>query len=192
MAKRWSLGAGSRGLRPTLQRVAWGHAEPSRMALTQAEVDEFMIAEKVVPASAVMEWEKPEPQRYLWGAPIEVSAQRVGDLRLFVNPNFERAFHFKLRLHGEDVYRLDVRPLRGGHDNPPGRPEGFSKRVPDPVHEHIWVEGLALLCARPIDGLETSDHRAIFEAFCVRTHVRFDPEYIAPQAFEQSQLDTEL
>lgn len=151
-----------------------------------------MAADKVVPADAQMIWSKPEPSRYLWNAPIEVAAQLVGRLYLFSNPSLPRRWHFKLRLHSADVYRLDVRPIPGGHDNPPGRPDGFPKSVPDPVHEHVYVEGLDLRCARPVPGLEASDHRAIFEAFCARTNVRFDPVYVAPQAFEQGQLDTDL
>ena len=161
------------------------------MALSQQEVDEFMRALKVVPSTANMEWDKPEPHRYLWSAPIEVDAQLVGELRLFSNPNFERAWHFKLRLHSDDVYRLDVRPDPGRHSNPPNRPEGFPRVVVEPEHEHVWIEGLDLRCARPVPGLEVSDHRGILEAFCSRTNVRFEPVYVAPQAFEQTQLDTD-
>ncbi len=151
-----------------------------------------LAAEKLVSAHVVMKWEKPEPNRYLWNAPIEMKAQLVGRLHLFANPNFGRSWHFKLRLHTEDVYRLDVRPVRGGHSNPPGRPPGFPGAVPEPVHEHVWIDGLDLMCARPVPGLDASDHRATFEAFCSRTNVRFSPGYVAPQAYEQAQLDTDL
>ncbi len=141
-----------------------------------------MAAEKVVPASATMKWLKPEPSRYLWNAPIEAQAQLVGRLHLFANPHFERDWHFELRLHSEDVSRLDVRPMRGGHSNPPNRPAKFPGSVPEPEHEHVWIAGLGLRCARPVPGLETSDHRATFEAFCARTHVLTRFEWIRPVA----------
>jgi hypothetical protein len=159
-----------------------------RVALNQAEVNQFMAAEKVVPGSASMEWRKPEPSRYMWDGPIEIQAARVGTIFLFANPHFPRYWIFKLTFRGEDVYRWDIRPMPGGHDNPPGRPAGYPKSVPEPEHEHVWHERMALRCARPLAGLATSDHRAIFEAFCGRTHVRFGPDYVAPQAYEQSRL----
>lgn len=151
-----------------------------------------MCAQKIVPDGVTMAWEKPEPHRYLWRAPIEVDAQLVGQLRLFANPNFERAWHFKLRLHSEDVYRLDIRPGPSGHSNPPKRPAGFPGAVPETEHEHVWIEGLNLRCACPVPGLGSSDHHATFKAFCSRTDVLFRPEYVAPQAFEQGQLDTDI
>jgi hypothetical protein len=164
------------------------------VALTPTEVEEFMAAEKVVPGTTAdggsrrMVWEKPEPDRYFWRAPIEVEAARVGELFLFANPNFARAWTFKLSLQAEDVYRWDLRPGPSGHNNPPDCPEDFPRKVREAEHEHIWVADLDLKCARPLEGLSTSDHREIFALFCTRTRVRFEPEYVAPQAFEQLEL----
>jgi hypothetical protein len=164
------------------------------VALTPREVEEFMAADKVVPgrmgggARRKMAWEKPAPDRYFWQAPLEIEAGRVGDLFLFANPNFARSWVFKLILRGEDVFRWDVRPLPGGHNNPPGRPVGYPGKVREAEHEHTWVEGLDLRCAQPLRGFESSDHRAIFEEFCRRTRVRVEPAYVAPEAFEQLEL----
>lgn len=148
-----------------------------------------MAAEKLVPGTRRMEWEKPgEHRHYSWDAPIEVQAARVGELRLLANPKVPRQWSFSLLLRAEEVYRWDVRPKPSGHENPPGCPPGFPNKVPEREHEHVWVEGLACKCARPLGGLAASDHCGIFEAFCTRTHVRFEPEYIAPEAFEQMPL----
>lgn len=153
-----------------------------------------MAAEKVVRgvttggAPRRIEWQKPEPDRYFWRVPVEVDAAYVGELMLFANPNFPRSWHFKLILRDEEVCRWDVAPPPTKHSNPPGRPDGFPGKVYDAEHEHVWVEGLDLKCARPLEGFSSSDHRAIFEAFCDRTNVRFEPDYVAPQAFEQLEL----
>lgn len=153
-----------------------------------------MAAEKVVrgvtagDAPLRMVWQKPEPDRYFWRAPVEVEAARVGELMLFVNPNFARSWFFKLILRDEDVYRWDVAPPPKKHSNPPDRPEGFPGKVYDLEHEHVWVEALDLKCARSLEGFSSSDHRGMFFAFCDRTHVRFEPHYVAPQAFEQLEL----
>lgn len=153
-----------------------------------------MAAEKVVPGQKgggtrrVMNWEKPSRDRYYWQAPLEVEAAQVGAFFVFVNPNFARAWCFKLSLRDEEVCRWDVRPLDAGHSNPATCPAAFPGRVTEREHEHAWVEGLDLKCARPLDDLASSGHRAIFEVFCKRTDVRFEPEYVAPEAFEQLEL----
>ena len=157
------------------------------MSLSAAEVQEFLDARKVVRAR-VMEWEKPAPDRYLWTAPIEVDATRVGQLFLFVNPNLPRAWIFKLSLHGEEVLQWHVKPGPSGHNNPPDRPEGFDRKVREPEHEHVWIEGLDCRCARALEGFSTSDHRAIFEAFCEKANIDFQPDYVAPRAYEQLTL----
>jgi hypothetical protein len=158
------------------------------VALTQAEVDGFMAASKVVPDGAPMVWRKPEPSRYMWRGPIEIGAVRVGSIFLFANPHFARAWFFKLIFRDEDVYRWDVRPLPSGHSNPPNRPSGYPGNVPEEEHEHRWHEGLDLKCARPLAGLGGSDHRGTLAAFCMATNVRFGPSYVVPQAYEQSRF----
>lgn len=153
-----------------------------------------MTADKVVPGQTasgptqLMSWQRPEPDNAIWRAPIEIQAARVGELFLRVNPSLPRAWTYKLLLGREEVVRWDVRPSPGGHNNPPGRPSEFPSKVPEPEHEHVWIEDLDLRCARPLEDLAASDHRAIFEEFCRRTRVRFEPEYVAPDAFEQLEL----
>ena len=153
------------------------------MELTQGEVDDFMLAEKIVPArrSRVIEWDCRTPDKCLWRAPIEVDAVRVGEIVLFVNPSFDRSWIFKLRYQEQTVYAWHVRPIPGNHPNPGGRPRGFPRKVPEPEHEHIWVKGLECSCAKPLPGLETSDHSATFQSFCKRTRVRCKPVYSPPQ-----------
>ena len=164
------------------------------MALSPQEVEEFMTAEKVVTGQTargttrIMDWQRGEPDNAIWRVPVEIQAAQVGELFLRANPNLPRHWTFKLLLRREEVIRWDVRPRPGGHNNPPGRPEGFPGKVPEPEHEHLWVEHLDLKCARPLEGLRASEHRAILETFCERTHVRFEPPYVAPQAFEQLEL----
>jgi hypothetical protein len=99
---------------------------------------------------------------------------------LLVNPALARRWHFKLSFRGEDVYRLDVRDQLARHSNPRTRPSLFPAKLTDPIHEHVYVEGLDCRCARAVKGLETSDHAAIFDWFCLRTHVRIDPPYTSP------------
>ena len=113
----------------------------------------------------------------VWRGPIEVEARTVGELFLFVNPQHERAWLFKLILHNEEVYRWDVRPLPAGHNNPPGCPEGFPRKVRAPEHEHVWIEGIDCNCARPLDGIDPSSHEHMFVEFCKRTKVAFQPGY---------------
>jgi hypothetical protein len=153
--------------------------------LSQAEVDDFMAAAKVVPGSHVMAWHQPVPSRSLWRGAVEVEAARVGEVILITNPAIARAWHFKLDYRGEEVYRIDCRSGRIRHTNPANRPNGFDPKVLDGVHEHVYVETLGCDCARGMPRLATSDHAAIFNEFCTRTHVLFQPTYRPPQAFHQ-------
>ncbi len=148
------------------------------MGLSQAESDDFMLAEKVVSGSQPMKWHQPKPGGMAnWRGPIEIEAARVGEMILLVNPALSRSWCFKLSYRGEDVYRLDVRDRLSRHTNPRNRPLSFPAKLTDTVHEHLFVEGLDCKCAQPVEGLESSGHDAIFEWFCIRTHVRCEPPY---------------
>ena len=106
-----------------------------------------------------MNWQVVNAERVRWTVGVEVQAARVGQLFLFVNPQFDRAWMFKLSLHGEEVLRWDARPAPSGHNNPvSGCPEGFARKVRSPNHEHVWAEGLDCLCARSIENFDLSTH----------------------------------
>ncbi len=155
------------------------------MALSREEVDDFMAAEKVVPATrlggspAAMTWRK-QPEGVLWQAPIEVGVARVGQMTAYVNAQEERNWVFKLALQGEEVYQWHVRSLNN-HSNPPiaVRPEGFPREVADD-HEHVWIEGLDCACALPIDLSDRPTYEHVFAAFCERTNTRVDVAFVPP------------
>jgi hypothetical protein len=114
-----------------------------------------------------------------WTAPVEVDAEAVAQLYLDVLTNETRHWRFKLRLAGEDLYRWDIRPTRGGHKNT-GCPRGFPASVPEAEHEHLWVEGLRCKCAKPLKGVSDTNHRDTFAKFCARTRLEFEPPYEQP------------
>jgi hypothetical protein len=161
------------------------------MALSQEEVDEFMAAEKVVlgDPNEPMKWQAPVPSQRLWRGAVEIDGRRVGEITLYANPAMSRNWLFKLSYRGEEVYQIHVRPNQARHSNPPGCsdkcPEG---KVRAREHEHVYVEGLGCRCARSIDGLGASDHRAILDEFCTRARLRFDPGYQSPLTFAQMEL----
>ena len=147
--------------------------------LTQGEVDAFMEADKTVPAASPLVWEHPSPTKVLWRAPVEVDSVQQGSVTLYVNPTFARRWTFKLSLHREEVYRLDVKPFVS-HSNPPERPEQCPSKVTTPEHEHRWHEGLGLRCAYPLEDLSSASHRRILGVFCERARINFEPEYSDP------------
>jgi hypothetical protein len=151
------------------------------VALTQQEADDFMQAEKVVPGSMPISWAQPSGGGHaMWRGPVEVDGARVGEVVLLVNPALERGWYFKLSFRGEEVYRLEAKNQLCNHNNPRNRPDGFPSNVAEPTHEHVYIEGLDCRCAQPLGNLASSDHAAIFEWFCTRTHVRIEPPYTAP------------
>lgn len=148
-----------------------------------------MAAQKIVPSATrggqvvSMSWQVVNDERVRWTAGVEVDAARVGQLFLFVNPQFERAWLFKLSLHAEEVLQWHARPLPSGHNNPvSGCPEGFARKVRSANHEHIWVENLDCRCARPIENFDLSTHERMFRSFCDRALIRFEPTYQTPPA----------
>lgn len=145
---------------------------------TQGEVDDFMAADKVVPASP-MDWEQKSKTQVLWRAGVEVDAAQIGMVTFYINPTFQRRWTFKLSFHREEVYRLDVKPFVN-HSNPPDRPKGWPGKVTEDVHEHCWFEGLDLHCARPLEGLSSAGHQRILEEFCKRSRIDLGPDYIDP------------
>ena len=98
------------------------------MDLSQGEVGCVHGGRKVVPSDAPIVWDERSVAQTLWHGPVEVEAVQVGLVTLYLNPQFERRWTFKLSLHGSDVYRVDVKapPLR--HSNPSGRPDGLPRQ----------------------------------------------------------------
>lgn len=145
---------------------------------SQAEVDAFMAAPKVVPAQT-MAWAEPSNREAHWSGGLEVESVRRGNIFLRVNLAVERHWTFKIRYQGEEVYQLDVRPPPSSHPNPRGRPEGFERRVTCPQHEHVFRVGLGLRCARALPDLN-GDFFSVFQDFCCRGRITFEPDYEPP------------
>jgi hypothetical protein len=149
------------------------------MDLTQAEVEEFMAAQKTVPAASPIAWQNRSPTQTIWQGPVEVDAVQRGTVFFYVNPTVPRRWIFKLSLHRFEVYRLDVKPLMR-HSNPSGRPSDCPGKVTCPEHEHRWFEGLGLNCAWPLENLASASHERILKEFCERARIDFGPEYSDP------------
>lgn len=139
-----------------------------------------MAARKVVPGDAPIAWEERGPSQTLWQAPVEVEAAQVGNLTLFINPQFPRRWTYKLSLHGNEVYRVDVKPQPVRHSNPSGRPSGCPGKVTSSEHEHRWHYGFGLRCAYPLDALADAGYERILEEFCLRANIDFGPLYAPP------------
>jgi hypothetical protein len=149
--------------------------------LTQREVDDFMAADKVVADNSPMAWKTVSESSVLYRGPVEVGAAQVGQVALYVNPNFLRHWFYALSFHDEIVYEVHVSPPPTGHGNPPDRPKPrFPRRVTSAEHEHIWIEGLETRCALPMDGFEQATHREMLDEFCKRARIEFRPEYRDP------------
>jgi hypothetical protein len=160
--------------------------------LSQGEVDDFMAAQKVVPSSSPIQWDERGPSQTLWQGAVEVEAVQLGLVTLYINPQFERRWNFKLSLHKNDVYRIDVKPPPVGHSNPTDRPDGCPGKVNCPVHEHRWHEGLDLRCAYPLENLSGEGYERILEEFCERARIDFRPQYIPPAKGFQLEIGKEL
>jgi hypothetical protein len=148
------------------------------MALTQDEADEFMAAQKSVPAGGAMDWQQRSP----WAScrfPVEVSAAQVGELILITSIEIPEKWSFVLTFRGDEVYLLHVRPI-GNHRNPENRPAGFPRKVPEKVHAHIYVEGSGMTCAKPAADQGISNHQEMLSRFCDLAHLAFGPEYRSP------------
>ena len=143
-----------------------------------------MSADKVVRSAngerAPMRWDAPRPKRRRCRLPVEVDAKQVGEFFMLANSNFERSWNFWLVHLAEEVYRWDLRPGISGHSNPKACPDGFPRNVPQPEHEHLWVEGLDCDCALPLDDGPRTDHEGVLGEFCRRANIRFGMAYVHP------------
>lgn len=147
--------------------------------LSQQEADEFMGATKRTPSpERPFQWDEAK----LWARsryPVEVRAAQVGEVFFVASLEVPQHWTFKLEVRGEEVYRLDVRPI-GRHRNPPNCPVGFPRTVPESAHEHVYVEGLDMKCARPLANRDIANHAQCFTAFCTMAKLTFEPEYRPP------------
>ncbi len=148
--------------------------------LSQGEVDEFMAAQKVVPSASPMAWDDRSPTSILWQAPVEVDAVQLGQVTLYINPQFQRRWGFKLTLHRHEIYRIDVKEPPVRHSNPPERPNDCPGKITSPEHEHRWRDGLGVRCAYPLENLSGEGHQRILEVFCERARIDFRPQYNEP------------
>jgi hypothetical protein len=156
--------------------------------LTQGEVNAFMAADKIVADTSPLAWRELSPTRVLWRGLVEVEGAQVGQVTLFVNPQFLRSWLYALSFHDEVVYEVHVRPVSAGHGNPPGRPSNFPRRVTCAEHEHVWIEGLETRCALPLDNCGDASHRAMLDLFCKRAGIEFGPDYVDPVEGVQLQI----
>jgi hypothetical protein len=153
------------------------------MALTQAAVDEFLAADKVVRARvAGMQWREAGVDTLRWRGEVEVEGVTRGTLWLQVNRSLPSTWNLQLDLHGESVLMWHFKsPVN--HRNV-GCPNTFPRRVKG-AHEHVWVEGLDMRCARELEGIEGFDLERVLQGFLARTNIRSDILYRAPGAGEQ-------
>jgi len=140
--------------------------------LSQQEADDFMAAAKVV--SGQLDWIAGRDAAACKGW-VEVGGARVGTVVFVASLEFDHWWSFNMLLHGDEVYRLDIRPLGAtpNHPNPWNRPEGFEKRVRGHIHEHIYIEGLGVECARTVDRPIPIDHAAALCLFSELARSRF-------------------
>jgi hypothetical protein len=118
---------------------------------------------------------------------VHACGARIGEVYLHANPTFDRHWCFKLSIHGEELYRMDVRPQLVRHRNV-GCPKRFEGKVRAPEHEHVYVEVLGCNCAQALDGLSGAGYGEVFEAFCGKANLDFQPDYDPPLRNTQVRL----
>lgn len=146
------------------------------MALTQAEAEAFLAAEKVI--ADTMNW----TTRHNRGADVaqvrlEEDGLTIGDFILVQMPAEPRYWSFKLRTSGTEVLRWDYLPAGSvrRHRNPASRPAGMPRLDTSLVHEHPTIVGRQGLFSRSLVGYETDDHYQAFLWFCERANI--DPRH---------------
>jgi hypothetical protein len=149
------------------------------MVLPQAEVDAFMATEKVVPGSQTSFMWSENNAWANYRCPLEVKAAQVGELSFVASLEVPEWWSFEITYRGEFAYRIDVRPV-GNHPNPRNRPAGFPKKVPEVVHEHVYVEGLNDRCARPLADQSVGTHLEMFDRFRGIADVTCERLYVTP------------
>ncbi len=109
---------------------------------------------------------------------------------LWVNTTVPRSWLFKLKLGREEVYQWHIRPGPPKHGNPPNCPRdrGFRAKVRTREHEHWWIDGLGLKCAKELKNVARLTHEMTLERFCKKMRIDFGPTYFEPFSGEQLSL----
>ena len=83
--------------------------------------------------------------------------------------------------------RTTVRDAANGDDFRP-RERGFPAKVRTREHEHWWIKGLDLRCAKDLKNLTGLSHEQTLVRFCTRMRLDFEPKYFEPISGEQLTL----
>jgi hypothetical protein len=161
------------------------------VALSQAEVDEFILLRKEVPPSRRARWTKRSEHVRTARLPVAFRGVQRGELLLVVHVDHGRHWTFKLLRLGSEVLRWDAQPPPHSHSNPAVRPADWPRKFRDRDHEHVWHPQVEMKLARPSAELEGApDHRAAFMAFCERANIDPSNSYEPPPSGEQMRLPT--
>lgn len=158
------------------------------MALTQAVVDEFLAAPKLVERPREINWRQDGVDLLRWDALVETEGVVRGRIWLDFNRTLGR-YAFNLQLHGTPVYGWHFRPS-GRHRNPQQCGPSFPRNVGYP-HEQFWVEGRGFRCAKPLTEVGGMSHKEHLRAFCERARIDLRPLYRPPIAGEQTMMHLE-
>lgn len=152
------------------------------MALAQVDVDAILAASKEVAGDSRLSWRRRSEAVRMARVPVELHAVEIGEVLLTVNVAHARWWSFKFTVRGVEVRRWDFQPPGAPcrHSNPPARPVGWPGKVRQPEHEHVYLEGLATECARPLDGAMHLDHHEAYARFCDAINVDPKASYVAP------------
>lgn len=158
------------------------------MALTQAQVDEFIAAAKVVPRPQSIKWRRDGVDFLRWDATTEVEDVVRG--RIWMDFNLATGkYGFNLQLQGTAVFGWHFRPFPGKHRNC-GCGKDFPANVGYP-HEQVWIERCGFRCARSLEGVGGLTHEQHLQRFCERASIDFRPAYTPPIVGEQTVLHWE-
>ncbi len=152
------------------------------MALTRPIVEQFLSAEKSIPAWERMAWRRRNEAIVFCRIGVVSQGATVGELVLLVSRVAKRNWTFKLLRRGEEVLRWDLAEPPVRHSNPPGRPVSFPAKVTALEHEHRWVPDFGMSCALPLElpAGAANDHAQALAAFCKRANISAEMSYEAP------------
>jgi hypothetical protein len=148
--------------------------------LSQQEADDFRAAAKVVPESdGPLVWRKSSKNVVVCDVGVEIDAVEVGTLLMVADLEVDRHWSFGLLRERQEVYRIDVRPIgrTPSHGNPCNCPADFPRKVRAHVHEHIYVEGLGVECAKAIECDLPALHSTALALFCENARICFMRAY---------------
>jgi hypothetical protein len=150
------------------------------VAITEADVEAFLDAAKVIPADANMRWRARNAHNQRCHLPVEADGVGVGEVVMVVNTSLTRHWTFKLLRRRDEVLRWDFRRSPTRHRNPQECGGEFERVVREQEHEHIWREATGNVdCARALHGVSSVAHDQAFMAFCARAkiapHIAYQP-----------------